>query len=194
MDVRVRAFLNSVGEFFRRNKKAIICYSVLFIFGLVIGIVAAVNYAGGEFENYHPDEIVYGAVKVFLFSSLIIAAGYGIIIVSATVRSLTFLSLIPFGVLGIEFGRYITLLVGYYAFIGIINLIFIYIPFFLITFVCMLFAAAKTAGQYYCQCTPNGGLRPPVVTNIKCYFVNVAINFFIFIVIGAMTKVIVVGL
>lgn len=195
MNTRLKAAANLIGDFFKQNKKSVICYTLVFVLGIIVGIIAAVNSNGGEFERVNSDDVNYGAVKVFFFSSLILAGGYFVIAVCVVSRKFGFVSVIVFFILGLYFGRYMCVLVGCYGGAGIVNLVFIYTPFFLVSFVCALLAACTAAAKAdYCECEKGAILRPSIATVLKFFGVNVAVDFVIFVIIGSITKVIVVSL
>lgn len=193
MNVRVKTVLDAVKDFVNTNKKYVICFSVVFAIGLVIGIVTTVNANGGEFERVLEKDMTFGAVKVFFFSSLILVGGYGVFILSASVKWAFVVAPVTFAVLGVYFGKYCCVLIGCFGGIGVINLIFVYIPFFILTFICML-VTVVLALQYaaYCECAKSP-LRPSITVILKGYGVNIVVNFVIFLFIGAITKVLVIG-
>lgn len=194
MSLNLRGATSAVRGFLSRNKKCAVSFSVLFVVGIIIGIIVAVNANGGEFERVLQKDVEYGAVKVFFFSSLIIGAGYAVIIVASVSRKVTFVAVVPFLVLGLYFGRYICILTACFGASGIINLIVIYIPFFLCTFICMLFGGCAALQQaLICSCSYCGLLRPSVSVLLKAYGINCALSFVIFLILGLMTKVIVIG-
>lgn len=188
MNLKVKGIISWLSDFIADNKREFLCFSITFALGIVVGIIVTVSNCGGEFEKIRGAEIEYGAVKVFFFSALLIFIGYFVIAIAATNKKLNFIAVFPFPILGYFFGQYITLLVGCYGGVGIINLIFVYAPFFLCTFACMLFGACIAINlPPHC-----GSVRQSTITLLKFYGVNVLINFVIFLIIGAITKVIVV--
>ena len=80
------------------------------------------------------------------------------------------------------------LLVAVYGITGTVNMIVIYIPFFLVTFVCMAVAGARAASAVGCN-----RVRASALSLLKIYGVNTAADFVIFVIIGSFVKVIVVG-
>lgn len=175
-------------DFFRENRKSILSFSAVFAVGILLGVFITINVAGGEFERVARADIEFGAVKVFFTSAFMTLAGYGVLLLAACAPALALVSLLSFGVLGYYFGKYVCLLVAVYGMTGIINMLVIYLPFFLLTFLCMCVAGARAARAVGCARVKNSALLL-----LKIYGVNIAINFLLFIVLGAFTKVIVVG-
>ena len=182
----------AIKDFLTLHKKTVLCFSVVFFIGIVIGIVSAVNAVGGEFERITQSDMSFGAVKVFLFSALFLLIGYFVVAVSSRVRGMSFIALLPFIVLGYLCGCYVTVLVGVYGGIGIMNLIFIYIPFYFGSFICMLVSACIAQRQSNMCASGNSLLRPSVAVLLKAIGVNILFNFIVFLLIGSVTKVIVV--
>ncbi len=184
----------NVKDFVSVHKKTVICFSVLFFIGMVVGIVSAVNSVGGEFEKLSRNDMTFGAVKVFFFSSLFVFAGYGVVVVSSCVKGLSFLAVIPFAVLGFMMGEYACILIGVYGGVGIMNLIFVYTPFYLCTFMCLMIGGCIAIGApSACRCNDRL-LKPSVSILLKAFGVNMLANFIIFLLIGAVTKVVVVAI
>ena len=98
------------------------------------------------------------------------------------------MSLLSPAVLGYFFGKYMCLLVAVYGATGIVNLLVIYAPFFLVTFLSMTVAGARAARAVGC-----GRVRSSALVLLKVYGVNMAADFVIFVLVGAFVKVIVVG-
>jgi hypothetical protein len=184
----------AIKDFLALHKKPVVCFSVLFFIGIIVGIVSAVNSVGGQFEKIAQNEIVFGAVKVFFFSAIGLLAGYIIFAVSSCMHGMSFLSVVPFIILGYICGKYVTVLVGVYGGIGLMNLIFIYIPFFIGSFIFFLVGASIALRQCnICACN-NSILRPSISTILKAFAINLLFNFVVFMLIGALTKVIIVVL
>lgn len=184
----VRTAISLVKDFCRNNKKSVVSFSAVFALGLVLGIFITINAVGGEFERIARADMELSAVKVFFTASFMLAAGYGVILLSAAASSLVVVALIPFGVLGYYFGKYMCLLGASYGALGLVNLFIIYTPFFLLSFICLLVAGVRAVNAIGCNKMKN-----TLVALLKIYGVNVGINFVVFVVIGAFAKVIVVG-
>jgi hypothetical protein len=192
---RARMLMSEVSDFITYNKKAVISFALVFVLAAIIGVWTTISYSGGEFERIPNADIVFSSVKVFFGATLAVAGGSVIILISGGAGFLAILSLAPFLGLGYFFGRYMCILAACYGSAGVINLVFIYLPFFLITFVCMVFAAVTVLDSRGCNaCAPKGSLRPSFAATLKIFGINTAINFVIFILIGALAKVIVVDL
>jgi hypothetical protein len=77
--------------------------------------------------------------------------------------------------------------------VGVINLFFLYLPFFLITFVCLAIAGVAVLTAKGCEGS-RGTFKPSFLAVLKLFALNVAIDLVIFIIIGAISKVIVVDI
>ena len=181
-----------IKDFLNLHKKSVLCFSLLFFIGIIVGIVSAVNAVGGEFEKILQKDMTFGAVKVFFYSALFLLVGYFIVAVASCVKGTSFLAVLPFVVLGFMFGKYICILVAVYGGTGIMNLIFVYLPFYLLTF-CLLLVGGSVALRQCNMCASSDALlRPSISTLLKVFAINILANFIIFLLIGSLTKVIVV--
>ena len=181
-----------IKDFLNLYKKSVLCFSLLFFIGIIVGIVSAVNAVGGEFEKILQKDMTFGAVKVFFYSALFLLVGYFFVAVASCVKGTSFVAVLPFVVLGFMFGKYICILVAVYGGMGIMNLIFIYLPFFLLSF-CLLLVGGSVALRQCNMCASSDALlRPSISTLLKVFAINVLANFIIFLLIGSLTKVIVV--
>ena len=184
----------AIKDFLALHKKAVLCFSMLFFIGIVVGIVSAVNAVGGEFEKILQKDMTFGSVKVFFFSSLFLLIGYVIVAIGSCLRGMSFLAVIPFVILGYFCGNYACVLVGVYGGIGVMNLIFIYIPFYIGSFIFLLVGGCVALRQCNLCANNNAILRPSIATLLKAYGLNILFNFIVFLLIGAVTKVIVVAI
>ena len=185
---------SSLLTFFEKNKKVVISTTLLFVIGIIIGIVYAYRSVDGSFERVIRSEVETGAAKVFFISLLSIMGGYVIILISGINNKTVFLICIPFTVLGFFLGKYSCALVGRYEGFGVLNLVIIYLPFFLITFVLMAIATAcvLSAGcTDYCE---GSSLKPSFIRTLKIFGINCACSLVLFLIIGSMTGVIIVTL
>lgn len=183
-----------LGDFISSNKKTIICCLSLFLVGLVVGIVYTVSANGGEFEKFSRSDIDFGAVKIFFYSSLLVAIGYFAVALASVMRGLNFVATLPFPILGFVFGDYTTVLIGSYGGMGICNLLFVYMPFFLLTFgILTVSSCIALRLSDVCECRKGALLRPSVSAVLKGYGINVIVNFVVFLIVGGIVKVIVVS-
>ena len=125
---------------------------------------------------------------MFFSTSFTVLIGYGVVLLSACAQVLAIASLLAYALLGYYFGKYMCLLVAVYGATGVLNMVVIYIPFFLVTFLLMCVAGAKAASAVGCD-----RLKRSALTLAKIYGLNIAANFVIFVIVGAFSKVIVVG-
>ena len=183
-----RAARGMIKDFCRDNKKSLISFAAVFALGIVLGIFITISAAGGEFERVARADMEFGAVKVFFSTSFTVLIGYGVVLLSACAQVLAIASLLAYALLGYYFGKYMCLLVAVYGATGVLNMVVIYIPFFLVTFLLMCVAGAKAASAVGCD-----RLKRTALTLAKIYGLNIAANFVIFVIVGAFSKVIVVG-
>lgn len=184
----VRTAVGLIKDFLRDNKKCVVSCAAVFAVGMILGIFLTINASGGEFERVARSDIEFGAVKVFFTTSFALLLGYGVILLAAAAPSLVYVSLAVFGVAGYYFGRYMCLLVAVYGAAGIVNLVIIYIPFFLASLIFMIVAASKSVSAKGC-----GRMKSTAISLLKIYAFNIGFDFVLFVVIGAFAKVIVVG-
>lgn len=181
-----------IKDFLNLHKKSVVCFSLLFFIGIVAGIVFCINAVGGEFEKILQKDMVFGAAKVFFYSALFLLCGYAVVAIASCVKGASFLAVLPFMFLGYFFGKYICLLVAVYGGVGVMNLLFIYLPFFVLSF-CMLLVGSSAALIQCNSCACGDALlRPSISILLKVFGLNLLANFIIFLLIGSVTKVIVV--
>lgn len=184
----LRSALGIIKDFCRDNRKSVISFCALFALGIVIGIFITIDSAGGEFERISRADMEFGSVKVFFTTSFMVLAGYGVLLLGAGAPAFAVAGLVVFAVHGYYFGKYVCLLVAMYGATGVVNMIVVYIPFFLVTLVCMIVAGVRALNTVGCNRFRTAGLAL-----LKTYGLNIAVNFVVFVIIGAFTKVIVVG-
>lgn len=191
---RKRAILSSVRSFVAQNKKIIICVSAIFAIGIIVGVISAINATNGNFERVARADMNFGAVKVFFFSTLALAACYGLLLVSGINNKTVFIAIIPFFALGFFCGEYTCALIARYEGLGLLNLLLIYLPFFIVSFVCMTLALCNILNSSCTDCAGDSTLKPSFVATLKIFGINIAINFVLFLIIGAIFGVIIVAL
>ena len=198
----LRAARGVVKDFLKENKKTVLSFGIVFALGIVIGIFVTISAAGGEFERVARADMEFGAVKVFFTTGFAVLLGYGVLLAAACAPAVAPVSLLSPAVLGYFFGKYMCLLVAVYGATGIVNLLVIYVPFFLVTFLSMTVAGARAARAVGCGRVPGaraaravgcGRVRSSALVLLKVYGVNMAADFAIFVLVGAFVKVIVVG-
>lgn len=185
---------SSLVSFFDKNKKVIISTSVLFIIGIVIGIIYAYRAVDGQFERVARANVETGAAKVFFISLLAVMGGYVVILISGINNKTVFLICIPFLALGFVLGEYACALVCRFEGFGVLNLIIIYLPFFLITFVLMMIAAANVLSAGCADYCEGSSFKPSFIRALKIFGINCACSLVLFLIIGSITGVIIVTL
>ncbi|MCI8732721.1 MAG: hypothetical protein HFE29_00130 [Clostridia bacterium] len=192
--LRTRMITSSLLTFFDKHKKVIISTSVLFIIGIVIGIIYAYRAVDGSFERVVRSEVETGAAKVFFISLLSIMGGYIVILISGINNKTVFLICIPFILLGFFLGKFSCALICRFEGFGVLNFIVIYLPFFLITFVLMMIATANVLSAGCADYCENSSLRPSFIRTLKIFGINAGCSLVLFLIIGSMTGVIIVTL
>lgn len=191
--LRTKSTLSALKTFVSDNKKVIICASIIFVLGISVGIISAFRSVGEDgFERVARADMEFGAVKVFFISLLALIGCYAVFLLAGINEKTVFLIVIPFFSLGFATGWYSVALIGRYETTGLINLLLVYLPFFLCTFCCFTLCATVTVAPE-CGCK-NGGLKPSFVNTLKIFAVNVAIAFVLFVIVDSIFKVIVVTL
>lgn len=191
--LRVKSVLSAIKSFVSDNKKVIICATIIFALGITVGVISAFGAVGDDgFERVARADMEFSSAKVFFVSLLALLGCYVVFLLSGINAKTIFLIVIPFFALGFVTGEYSVALIARYETTGLLNLLLIYLPFFLCTFCCFVLCAVKAAAPD-CACCKTG-LKPSFVQTVKVFGANVAIAFVLFIIIGAIFKVIVVSL
>lgn len=191
--LRVKSVLSAIKSFVSDNKKVIICATIIFALGITVGVISAFGAVGDDgFERVARADMEFSSAKVFFVSLLALLGCYVVFLLSGINAKTIFLIVIPFFALGFVTGEYSVALIARYETTGLLNLLLIYLPFFLCTFCCFVLCAVIAAAPD-CACCKTG-LNPSFVQTVKVFGANVAIAFVLFIIIGAIFKVIVVSL
>lgn len=191
--LRVKSVLSAIKSFVSDNKKVIICATIIFALGITVGVISAFGAVGDDgFERVARADMEFSSAKVFFVSLLALLGCYVVFLLSGINAKTIFLIVIPFFALGFVTGEYSVALIARYETTGLVNLLLIYLPFFLCTFCCFVLCAVIAAAPA-CACCKTG-LKPSFVQTVKVFGANVAIAFVLFIIIGAIFKVIVVSL
>lgn len=188
--MRNTAFRSVAGvakDFLSDNKKSVISFAAVFFAALALGIFLTVGAAGGEFEEVSRADTEFGAVKVFFTACFALICGYAVFLIPAKAPSLSPVALLPFGLLGYFSGRHCCLLIACYGMTGLTNLLLVYLPFFLVSLAAAAVAGARVTAMRGCE-----RLKCAAVLLGKVCLFNFAAAFLFFIVIGSMTKVVVV--
>jgi len=184
--------MSSLRTYFDANKKVIISATALFVVGIILGVIFAYRSVDGNFERVIRSEAELGAAKVFFISLLILVGGYGIILVSGINNKTVFLIIIPFVLIGYMLGKYATALIARYESFGVINLVFVYLPFFFLTFILMMIAAANVISAACCDRCERSSFKPSFLQTLKILGINAACALLFFLIIGSFTGVIIV--
>lgn len=188
--MRTQSVISWLRTYFSKNKKVIICTLVAFIVGVIAGVVACVRSVNGDFERVARADMEFGAFKVFFISLLALLGGYFVVLIAGMNNKTVFLLFLPFLSLGFVCGEYSCALVARYETLGLINLLVIYLPFFLITLVCLIVCSVSSLMP---DCSCGGGIKPSFLTALKIFAINVAISFVLFAIIGSIFGVIIVS-
>lgn len=191
--LRVKSVLSAIKSFVSDNKKVIICATIIFALGITVGVISAFGAVGDDgFERVARADMEFSSAKVFFVSLLALLGCYVVFLLSEINAKTIFLIVIPFFALGFVTGEYSVALIARYETTGLLNLLLIYLPFFLCTFCCFVLCAVIAAAPD-CACCKTG-LKPSFVQTVKVFGANVAISFVFFLILGAVFKVIVVSL
>lgn len=189
---RFRAVLSLIKSFFKDNKKVLICTLIIFILGIIVGVLSAFGAVSDGFERVARDEMEFAGAKVFFISILALLGAYIIFLLAGVNSKTIFLVILPFFALGFVVGEYSTALVARYETTGVFNLLFVYLPFFIGTLICFLLCAVVSSSQ---DCSCNGyGLKNSFVSTIKLFAINACVSLIFFLIIGSIFGVLVVEL
>lgn len=191
--LRAKSVLSAIKTFVSENKKVLICAAIIFALGITVGVISAFRAVGEDgFERVARADMEFSSAKVFFVSLLALFGCYAVFLISGINAKTIFLIVIPFFALGFVTGEYSVALIARYETTGLVNLLLIYLPFFLCTFCCFVLCAVIAAAPD-CACCKTG-LKPSFVQTLKVFGLNVAIAFVLFVIVGAIFKVIVVSL
>lgn len=189
---RFRAVLSLVKSFFKDNKKVLFCTLIIFLLGIIVGVLSAFGAVSDGFERVARDEMEFANAKIFFVSILALLGAYIVFLLAGANSKTIFLVILPFFALGFIVGEYSTALVARYETTGVFNLLFVYLPFFIGTLICFLMCAVVSSSQ---DCSFNGyGLKNSFVSTVKLFAINVAISLIFFLIIGSIFGVLVVEL
>lgn len=183
--MRSRAIISYLRTFFERHKKVIICTAALFVVGIVLGIVLAYKAVDGEFESVPRVDVETGSAKIFFFAILSLVGCYGVILIAGINDKTAILICVPFVVLGFVMGRFAIALIMRYDGFGVINLLFVYLPFFLATFALMLIASARVLSAACYEHCEGSTLKPSFVAALKLFGLNAAVALVCFAIVGS---------
>lgn len=189
---RLCSIKSAIRNFFDKNKKVIICSSVIFLLGIIVGVISALRAVGGEFEEVLAKDAQTGGAKVFFLSSLALVGCYIVILIAGINEKTVFLAVVPFFLVGFFLGRYSSALWGRYGALGVVNLLLAYLPFFLCSFVCFMLATVAVMQPDCAKSAMNCTLKPSFVDTLKIAGINILISFVLFVIIGCIYGVIIV--
>ncbi len=191
--LRAKSVISALKSFFSDNKKVIVCAVVIFLLGIIVGVVSAFRAVGESgFVRVARADMQFGAAKVFFISLLALFCCYAVFLIAGINTKTVFLIVIPHFALGFVMGEYSVALIARYETTGLVNLLLIYLPFFLATFCCFVLCSSVVVAPE-CECCKTG-LKPSFVKTMQIFGINVLISFVIFIILGAIFKVLVVKL
>lgn len=191
--LRAKSVLSAIKTFVSENKKVLICAAIIFALGITVGVISAFRAVGEDgFERVARADMEFSSAKVFFVSLLALFCCYAVFLLSGINAKTIFLIVIPFFALGFVTGEYSVALIARYETTGLVNLLLIYLPFFLCTFCCFVLCAVIAAAPDCARC--KTGLKPSFVQTLKVFGLNIAIAFVLFVIVGAIFKVIVVSL
>ncbi len=168
---------------------------VTFCAGIVFGVVSAIRATNGEFERVARIDMEFGAAKVFFVSALALVGCYRVIVVAGLKVNTIFISIVPFFVIGFFMGEYATALIARYELMGVLNMIFVYIPLFCgsCTFLSCALCKVMSTPCGIVGCTSQQK-QPLFLSLLKIFAMNVACNFVFVMIVGSIIGVILVSL
>ncbi len=183
---------SQIKRFFALNKKIIVCAIVIFIVGALSGIFSCLRAVDGEFEQIPAKDADIAGARVFFYSLLALIVCYALILISGSSNKTALLAIIPFFLDGFLLGRYACALLGRYSTLGLLNLLFAYLPFFVATLVCFVLSMIAVMQPNCANTAKSGILKQSFIDVLKIFGINIAISFVLFVLIGAIYGVVVV--
>lgn len=189
---RIRAVISSLKSFFKDNKKVIICTLIVFVIGIIVGVLSAFASVSDGFERVARDQMEFASAKIFFISLLALIGAYIVFLIAGVSSKTIILAILPLFALGFVLGEYSTALIARYGAIGIFNLIFVYMPFFICTLICFLLCVVAVSSPD-CSCN-SYGLKQSFISTMKILAINALIALIFFLIIGSIVGVVVVEL
>ncbi len=181
---RARILKSEISDFFKRNGKVVVSVLAVFVVGIVLGVTLAYRAVGGEFESVARVDADTGAGKMFFLSLLVLAASYGLILLSGLNKKTVFICCVPFFVIGYLLGRFSCALICRYEMFGLLNFLFVYLPVFIISVIMLVIASAVVLSASCTECNGKNSLKPSFVNLLKLFALNAAALFAFYIIAG----------
>ena len=81
--LRTKSIISALKTFVSDNKKVIICASIIFVLGIIVGVISAFRSVGEDgFERVARADMEFGAVKVFFISLLALLVCYAVFLIA----------------------------------------------------------------------------------------------------------------
>ncbi len=185
---KLKSIILDIKSYCRDNFKLIIALSLAFIAGLVIGIL----FQSGIDASLATEsiEVVVSSLKMFLISVLYLLLIYFLILIFSSLSRMYWLVLIPYFVWGAILGRYVYQLGAFFGLVGVLNIVFAYLPFFLLSLVLFLVGGIYSIRYGACSKNCRYGLKTSFVALVKLFALNVAIAFVCFVIVGIFVDII----
>ena len=135
--------LSKLREYLARNKKILLSALVVLVLAIAVGIIASIRAVNGEFERVARVDMEFAGAKIFFLSILLLALCYALFLIAGINSKTVFIAIIPYFFLGYLIGKYSTCLIARYEFWGTLNLLFCYLPFFIVTFALFVVATDR---------------------------------------------------
>ena len=166
---------------------------VVLVLAIAVGIIASIRAVNGEFERVARVDMEFAGAKIFFLSILLLALCYALFLIAGINSKTVFIAIIPYFFLGYLIGKYSTCLIARYEFWGTLNLLFCYLPFFIVTFALFVVATVNVLTACKSECTETG-LKPCVASTLKIFGINVLASLVFFLIIGSFFGVIEISL
>lgn len=176
-------------RFLSESKKKLLFICAVFVIGLIIGIIVGATSG----VNNCNSELCVGSGKLFLRVFLAMLVVYFFIVFSSVNFVFIVLADVSLGLIGVYLGRAVCILSVCGGFVGVMNVIFVYIPVFCGSFVFMMIALAYAISNFPLVGCKAWKLFRPVLGSVGLMFlINVVFNAAVIFILGLILNVIVI--
>ncbi|MGN0795916.1 MAG: hypothetical protein ACI4MT_03040 [Christensenellales bacterium] len=176
-------------RFLSQGKKKILFICAVFLIGVIVGIVIGATTGVKSFCG----EFNYGSGKLFLRVLLVLSIAYFFILFSSVNFIFIVLANVSICLIGGYLGRCICILSVYGGFIGILNIILIYIPVFIGSFIFMMIGYVYAISNFPLIGCRVWKLIKPILCSVGLMFLlNLLYNAAMIFILGLILDVIVI--
>lgn len=186
---RIEEFGFEARRFLSQGKKKILFICAVFLIGLIIGVVIGSTTGIKSFCG----EFTYGSGKLFLRVMLVMLVAYFFILFSSVNFIFIILANVSICLIGGYLGRSICILAVCGGFIGVLNIIFIYIPVFMENLIFMMIGLVYAISNFPLMGCKVWKLIKPVFCSVGLMFLlNLLFNAVVIFILGLILDIIVI--